>query len=152
RLERNYTEATRWVQARQDRLRLVSGIDKGSKQLGNALVYGAAGDTVQAKVFAEQARNTIEPLRKEQPDNAFVAAALAVAYAMLDEKESALNEAQNAMTLVPSSTDRLDGPAFEENLALVEMISGENGRAISTLTRLLQTSYGGWLYSPAPIT
>jgi len=152
RLERNHTEATRWVQARQDRLRLVSGIDKGSKQLGNALVYRVAGDSTQAKAFAEQARNTLEPLRKEQPDNAFVAAALAVAYAMLDEKESALNEAQRAITLSPSNKDRLSGPAFEENLALVEMITGENTRAIATLTRLLQTPYGGWLYSPTPIT
>jgi TolB-like protein/cytochrome c-type biogenesis protein CcmH/NrfG len=152
RLERNHTEATRWVQARQDRLRLVSGIDKGSKQLGNALVHRVAGDTTQAKAFAEQARNTLEPLRKEQPDNAFVAAALAVAYAMLDEKESALNEAQRAITLSPSNKDRLSGPAFEENLALVEMMIGENTRAIATLTRLLQTPYGGWLYSPTPIT
>jgi len=152
RLERNHTEATRWVQARQDRLRLVSGIDKGSKQLGNALVYRVAGDSTQAKAFAEQARNTLEPLRKEQPDNAFVAAALAVAYAMLDEKESALNEAQRAITLSPSNKDRLSGPAFEENLALVEMIIGENTRAMTTLTRLLQTPYGGWLYSPTPIT
>jgi TolB-like protein/cytochrome c-type biogenesis protein CcmH/NrfG len=152
RLERNHTEATRWVQARQDQLRLVSGIDKGSKQLGNALVQRVAGDTTQAKAFAEQARNTLEPLRKEQPDNAFVAAALAVAYAMLDEKESALNEAQRAIKLSPSNKDRLSGPAFEENLALVEMITGENTRAIATLTRLLQTPYGGWLYSPTPIT
>ncbi len=152
RLERNLTEATRWVQARQDRLRLVSGIDKGSKQLGNALVHRVAGDTTQAKAFAEQARNTLEPLRKEQPDNAFVAAALAVAYAMLDEKESALNEAQRAITLSPSNKDRLSGPAFEENLALVEMITGENTRAIATLSRLLQMPYGGWLYSPTPIT
>jgi TolB-like protein/predicted Zn-dependent protease len=152
RLERNHTEATRWVQGRQDRLRLFSGIDKGSKQLGNALVHRVAGDTAQAKAFAEQARNTIEPLRKEQPDNAFVAAALAVGYAMLDEKDSALNEAQRAITLVPSNKDRLSGPAFEENLALVEMIIGENSRAIATLTRLLQTPYGGWLYSPTPIT
>ena len=152
RLERNHTEATQWVQARQDRLRLVSGIDKGTKQLGNALVYRVAGDTTQAKAFAEQARNTIEPLRKEQPDNAFVAAALAVAYALLDEKELALNEAQRAITLSPSNKDRLSGPAFEENLALVETITGENTRAIATLTRLLQTPYGGWLYSPPPIT
>jgi TolB-like protein/Tfp pilus assembly protein PilF len=152
RLERNLTEAIRWVQARQDRLRLVSGIDKGSKQLGNALVHRVAGDTTQAKAFAEQARNTLEPLRKEQPDNAFVAAALAVAYAMLDEKESALNEAQRAITLSPSNKDRLSGPAFEENLALVEMITGENTRAIATLSRLLQMPYGGWLYSPTPIT
>ena len=152
RLERNHTEATRWVQARQDRLRLFSGIDKGTKQLGNALVHRVAGDSTQAKAFAEQARNTLEPLRKEQPDNAFVAAALGVAYAMLDEKESALNEAQRAITLSPSNKDRLSGPAFEENLALVETITGENTRAIATLTRLLQTPYGGWLYSPTPIT
>src|SRR5205814_1555031 len=87
-----------------------------------------------------------------QPDNAFVAAALAVVYAILDEKGSALNEAQRAITLVPSSKDRLSGPGFEENLALVEMIIGENSRAISALTRLLHTPYGGWIYSPAPIT
>jgi tetratricopeptide (TPR) repeat protein len=152
RLERNRTRASEWVQSRQDQLRLVSGIEKASKQLGIGLVHRVAGDTAQAKAFAEQARNTLEPLRKEQPDNAFVAAALAVAYAMLDEKESALNEARNAMTLLPSSKDRLAGPAFEENLALVEMIVGENNRAISTLTQLVQTPYGGWLYSPAPIT
>jgi TolB-like protein/Tfp pilus assembly protein PilF len=152
RLERNYPDAIRWVRARQDQLRLISGIDKGTKQLGNALVHRVAGDTAQAKAFAEQARNTIEPLKEEQPDNAFVAAALGVAYALLDEKEAAVNEAQRAITLSPSTKDRLSGPAFEENLALVETIIGENTRAIATLTRLLRTPYGGWLYSPPPIT
>jgi serine/threonine-protein kinase len=152
RLERNQTEAIRFIQPRLARLQSASGIDKGSKQNGMALMHRVAGDTAQAKAFAEQARNTLEPLSKDQPDNAFVAAALAVAYAILDEKGPALNEAQRAMTLVPSSKDRLSGPSFEENLALVEMIVGENGRAISTLTRLLQTPYGGWLYNPAPIT
>jgi len=152
RLERNQTEATRFVQARQARLDFASGMDKGIKQLGLALATRAAGDTAHAKDAAEQARKTLEPLRKDQPDNAFVAAVLAVDYATLDEKASALNEAQRAITLVPSSKDRLSGPAFEENLALVEMIIGENSRAISTLTRLLQTPYGGWLYSPTPIT
>ena len=120
--------------------------------MGLALAQRVAGDTASAKAAAEQARNTLESLKKEQPDNAFVAAALAVAYAILDEKDSALNEARRAITLVPSSKDRLSGPGFEENLALVEMIIGENSRAIATLTRLLQTPYGGWLYSPAPIT
>jgi serine/threonine-protein kinase len=116
------------------------------------LIQRVAGDTASAKAAAEQARNTFEPLSKDQPDNAFVPAALAVAYAILDEKESALNEAQRAITLVPSSKDRLSGPGFGENLALVEMIIGENSRAISTLTRLLQTPYGGWLYTPSPMT
>jgi TolB-like protein/Flp pilus assembly protein TadD len=151
RLERN-PEGIRLVEARKSRLDSASGIEKGSKQMGLALAQRVAGDTAQAKAAAEQARNTLEPLRKEQPDNAFVAAALAVAYAFLDEKDSALKEAERAITLVPSNKDRLSGPAFEENLALVEMIIGENSRAIATLTRLLETPYGGWLYSPAPIT
>jgi len=149
RLERNQTEATRFV---QPGLHFDSPMDKGIKQAGIALIQRVAGDTTSAKAVAEEARNTLEPIRKEQPDNAFVAAALAIAYAMLDEKELALNEAQHAMTLVPSSKDRLSGPGFEENLALVEMIIGENDRAISILTQLLQTPYGGWLYSPAPVT
>ena len=125
RFERN-PEAMRWVQTRQTRLQFTSGIEKGSKQVGLALAQHVAGDTAHAKADAEQARNTLESLKKDQPDNAFVAAALAVAYAMLDEKDSALNEAQRAITLLPSNKDRLSGPAFEENLALVEMIIGEN--------------------------
>jgi TolB-like protein/class 3 adenylate cyclase/Tfp pilus assembly protein PilF len=152
RLERNQTEAIRFVQARQAQLHFAFGIDKGMKQGGLALIQRVAGDTASARAAAEQARNTLEPLSKDQPDNAFVPAALAVDYAILDEKGSALNEAQRAITLVPSSKDRLSGPGFEENLALVEMIIGENSRAISTLARLLQTPYGGWLYNPAPIT
>jgi TolB-like protein/Tfp pilus assembly protein PilF len=152
RLERNPTEVIRFVQPRQARLRFASEIDKGNKQGGLALIQRLAGDTASAKASAEQARNTLEPLSKDQPDNAFVASALAVAYAILDEKSSALNEAQRAIALVPSSKDRLSGPGYEENLALVETIIGENSRAISTLARLLQTPYGGWLYNPAPVT
>src|SRR4026208_1332093 len=78
RLERNFTEATQLVQARHSRLQFAFGIEKGTKQVGIALVQRLAGDTAQAKTFAEQSRNTLEPLTKEQPDNAFVAAALAV--------------------------------------------------------------------------
>jgi TolB-like protein/Tfp pilus assembly protein PilF len=152
RLERNPTEATQFVQARQARLQFAFGIDKGIKQVGNALVYRLAGETASEKADAEQARNTLELLRNDQPDNALAAAALSVAYAILGEKASALNEAKRAITLLPSSKDRVSGPGLEENLALVETIIGENSRAISTLTRLLQTPYGGWLYSPAPIT
>jgi hypothetical protein len=38
------------------------------------------------------------------------------------------------------------GPCLEENLAVIQMMVGENSRAISTLTRLLQTPYLGWTY------
>jgi serine/threonine-protein kinase len=133
-------------------LQFASGIEKGSKQVGLALAQRVAGDTALAKTYAEQARNTLESLKNDQPDNSFVAAALAVDYALLDLKDAALNEAQRAVTLSPSNKDRLSGPGFEENLALVEVLVGENSRATATLTRLLQTPYGGWLYSPTPVT
>lgn len=151
RLKRN-PEGARWIEAGKGRLQFTSGIEKGSKQLGIALAEHIAGNAASAKGEAEEARKTLESLKKDQPDNAFVAAALAVGYAMLDQKDSALAEAQRAIALSPSNKDWLSGPGFEENLALVEMIIGDNSRAIATLTRLLQTPYGGWLYSPTPIT
>jgi tetratricopeptide (TPR) repeat protein len=151
RLERN-PEGSRLMQDRETQLQCASGIEKGSKQVGLALGQRVAGDIAHAKADAQQARTTLESLKKDQPDNAFVAAALAVAYAILDEKDSALYEAERAISLLPSDKDRLSGPALEENLALVETIIGQNTRAVATLTRLLQTPYGGWLYSPTPIT
>ena len=46
--------------------------------------------------------------------------------------------------LMPRAKDAMDGPGLEENLALIQTIFGENSRAISTLTQLLQTPY--WAY------
>src|SRR5437762_5870723 len=80
RLERNQTEAIRFVQSRQARLHFDSPMDKGIKQGGIALIERVAGDTASAKAAAEQARNTLEPLRKDQPGNTYVAAALSVVY------------------------------------------------------------------------
>jgi serine/threonine-protein kinase len=109
------------------------------------------GDTAGAKVTAAQARSTLESLCKNQPDNALLVAGLSLANAVLGEKELALKEAERAITLLPSSKDRVNGPACEEILALVETMVGENSRAISTLTRLLQTPYASWLYI-GPVT
>ena len=44
------------------------------------------------------------------------------------------------------------GPVYEENLALIQTIVGENSRAISILSQLLQTPYWGGFYTPVPIT
>ena len=43
--------------------------------------------------------------------------------------------------LVPRAKDPMGGPGSEENLALIQTIVGENSRAISILTQLLQTPY-----------
>ena len=151
RLERNLGGAIRLLQARQTQFHFTSEFDKGVNQVYLASTQRLVGDTAGAQVTAAEARNTLEPLCKNQPDNALFAAALSVANAVLGEKESALKEAERAIMLLPSVKDRVQGPSFEENLALIQMTIGENSRAISTLSRLLQTPYSRWYYL-TPIT
>ena len=64
---------------------------------------------------------------------------------MIGEKDLALKQAKRAMMLLPSAKDPMVGPAFEENLAVIQTIFGENSRPISTLTQLLQTPYDSCL-------
>jgi TolB-like protein/Tfp pilus assembly protein PilF len=151
RLERNLGEAIRFLQARQAQFHFTSEIDKGSNQLLLAGAQLLAGDTASAKATAEQVRNTLEPLYKNQLDNSVLAGELSQLYAVLGREDLALREAERAIVLLPSTKDRVAGPRLEENLALIETIFGDNSRAISTLTRLLQTPYGGALYG-APVT
>jgi tetratricopeptide (TPR) repeat protein len=152
RLERNLVETVRLLQTRLAQFHFASEIEKGYDQVWLAFTQHLAGDTAGAKVTAEQARNTLKPLCRNQPENASPAGMLSLANAVLGEKGSALKEAERAIVLLPSIKDRVNGPAFEELLTLIQTIFGDNSRAISTLTRLLQTPYNSiFLYVP-PVT
>ena len=94
----------------------------------------------------------MEPLCKKQRDNSNFAEWLALAYAILGEKELALKEAERATMLLPSAKDAVDGPGTEENLALVQTMFGENSSAIAILRRLLQRPFQSQLYGPMPLT
>ena len=152
RLERNYAEVIRLLQARQARPPSASETIKAITQVELALHQRVASDTAGAKVAAEQARNTLEQICKNQPDNPDFAVLLSLAYATLGEKNSALKEAERAIILLPSAKDRMYGPAFEENLALIQTMFGANSQAISTLALLLQTPYYGGFYIEMPVT
>jgi serine/threonine protein kinase/Tfp pilus assembly protein PilF len=155
RLERNYAEAVRLLQARLAQFHFASQYDKGCDQVALAFAQRVAGDTAGAKVTAEQARNTLERLYKVQPDNALIAAYLSQAYAAIWEKDLALKAAEHAIVLLPRANDAVQGPAMEENLALIQTIFGENSRAISTLSQLLQVPGDSLVYGPngpAPVT
>jgi TolB-like protein/Tfp pilus assembly protein PilF len=151
-LERNLGEAVRWLRALPAQFHFDDESDKGSYQTWLAFTQRLAGDTAGAKVTAEQGRNTLEQPYRDQPDNPGVVECLSHAYATMGEKDLALKAAERAVMLVPRAKDRMAGPAYEENLALIQTLVGENNRAISTLTQLLQTPYGGGYYNPAPIT
>jgi hypothetical protein len=51
-----------------------------------------------------------------------------------------------------SANDRHEGSRAEENLAVIQAMFGENNRAVSTLSQLLQTPYGSSLCNPMPLT
>ena len=140
-LERNLSEAVRLLQARVAQYHFGSELEKGAFTKDLAFTQRLAGDSAGAKITAEQARKTLEPICKNQPDNDFAATCLSQAYAVLGDKNSALNEAERAIALKPSAQYAVDGPAMEENLALIQTIIGENSGAISTLTRLLEVPY-----------
>jgi len=152
-LERNLGEAIQLLQARQAQFHFGSEFEKAANQMLLALAQRLAGDIAGAKAAAEQARNMLKPLCKNQPDNFVFAQELSLAYALLGDKDAALREAERAIMLLPSTKDRVYGPSSEELLALIQTIFGEHSRAISTLGRLLQTPYSGTiLYAPAPVT
>jgi TolB-like protein/Tfp pilus assembly protein PilF len=152
RLERNFGEAIRLLQARLAQFNFGSEIDKGINQVSLAIAQRLGGDVSEAKLTAEQARNTLEPLCKNEPNNALLAAVLSLANAALGKNDSALKEAERAIMLLPSAKDSVQGPGFQENLALIQTLVGDNSRAISILTRLLKTPYRGWVYGRTPVT
>jgi TolB-like protein len=152
RLQRNYGEAVRLLQAHLTQFSFGSEYDKGWIQVTLALMQRLAGNTAGAKITAEQARDTFEQLYRDNPENEIFSAWLSQAYAVMGEKDLALRMAEHAVTLMPRAKDATNGPALEENLAFIQAMFGENSRAISTLAQLLQTPYFSCISSVAPIT
>jgi len=149
--ERNYGELVRLQQARV--AQHVSDFD----QLNLAHYQRLAGDTAGAKVTAKKARNALEQSYKEERGDSYLAGltrSLSQVYALMGEKDAALKLAERAIMLYSRGGTEVVGytPAYEENLALIQTIVGENSRAISTLTHLLQTPYIGGFYGPTPVT
>jgi TolB-like protein len=160
RLERNYAEAIRLLQARlgqvpsafEDEVGTFAP-DAAAKILylfHLAFAQRFVGDMAGAKVTAEQVRNNAGADLQEKPDNPDNAIQLALTDAVLGERDSALREAECAIMLLRPE-DEAYGPAYEDVLAVIQTVLGENSRAISALTHLLQTPYISYFYD-TPIT
>ena len=147
--ERNYGELLRLQQARVNQ----NGSNSWD-QLSLAINQWLAGDTAGAKVTAERVRNAIEQSCRDEPRDSGCIRGLSQVYALVGEKDSALKLAERAIMVWSSGgTESVwNVPTFEENLALIQTIVGENSHAISTLMHLLQTPYNGGFYAPAPVT
>jgi serine/threonine protein kinase/Tfp pilus assembly protein PilF len=146
RIERNYAEAVRLLQGRLSQFRYSSPYAKARDQVALAFMQRFAGNFTEAKVTAELARNTLDLVSRDDPGDAAALSYLAQAYAAMGEKDSALRTAERAVIILPRTRDPADGPAMEENLALIQTMFGDKAGAISTLTLLLQTPYDSPMY------
>jgi hypothetical protein len=151
RLEQKYDELIQLLHARLTRIDL-DPVRKAMYLCNLAFTQLVAGAAAGAKVIDEQAREIFEPLYREKPDDLGLMVQLSSIYALSGEKDLALKLAERTVMLKPRAKDAASGPSYEENLAVIQMLVGENSRAVSTLTQLLQTPYFGACYGGTPIT
>jgi TolB-like protein/Tfp pilus assembly protein PilF len=96
-----------------------------------------AGDHNAAQESWRQARSELEPFLKQQPENFFLIADLALTNMGLGDKGTALALAERAIAANPIENDVLLGPTPIETLARVAAQMGEPDRAIAALQKLL---------------
>ncbi|MFZ0917285.1 MAG: hypothetical protein WAN04_10365, partial [Candidatus Udaeobacter sp.] len=110
-----------------------------------------AGDHAAARQSWQQTRSELEPLLKEQPENAELISVLALTNMGLGDKPAALALAEQAMAARPAEKDVVNGPFALEILARVAAQTGEIDRAIAALQKLLSIPYFG-AFTTSPLT
>ena len=103
------------------------------------------GDSEGAKNTCARGRDfLLTAIQKTGGTQGYVHAMLALMYAGLGEKESALKEGSVALAL--EGDDTVLTPAAQEILAQIEAQLGENDSALARLPQLLTARYHSWLY------
>jgi TolB-like protein/Tfp pilus assembly protein PilF len=148
RLERKYGEAIQWLQAQLAQSQ--PDEDKADMLLTLALTQHLTGATASAKVTAEQTRDILERLYRDNPEEPGRASQLSWDYALMGKRDLALNLAEHTVMLKPRAKDPVGGPGWEVELAGIQTLVGNNSEAISTLTKLLQTPFSGGSFIQGP--
>jgi TolB-like protein/thioredoxin-like negative regulator of GroEL len=141
--------------------RLKESLAKADPALGYAIgelrfylgwAQDVAGDRAAAQESWRQARNELEPLLEEQPENFALMGDLALTCMALGDKATAFKLIERAMTVIPIERDAVQGPIPIEIMARVSARSEEPDRAIIALKKLLSIPYDGALAANVPLT
>jgi TolB-like protein/class 3 adenylate cyclase len=111
-----------------------------------------AGHHAAAQQSWRQARSELELLLNDQPEDYRLIDDLALTNMGLGDKAAAFAFAERAAIMLPIEKDALFGPAPIEVLARVAAQTGEPGRAIAELQKLLSIPYGSALGANLPLT
>ena len=130
---------------------------KGGEDEGGSFAYGERNVPVScysillARLQEEQTgtnagfaetREQLKQKVQKSPGSADLLSQLAVADALLNNKETAISEAKRAVELLPISKDAMDGPGIVMNLAVVYAWTNELDLAFETLGPLITTPNG----------
>ena len=99
------------------------------------------GDAAKAHTEFEAARQSIEKIVANSPQDGVRRAQLGLLYAFLGRKEDALREGKRAIELKPITHDVIEGAVVEDFYALTCARLGETDEAISRIERLLTTPF-----------
>ena len=153
-IDHNYNEASRVLAASpRDVFQDVDFSFYFPRAWYEALIARAEGNKTKAIAAFTSARVALESRLKTKPNDPRSLALLAQIDANLGNKELAVNEAKEALTLMPVSKDAYDGPLILQGLAQVHTWTGDPDRALSELETLLgmpgYISYGYLKTDPA---
>jgi tetratricopeptide (TPR) repeat protein len=141
-LERKYREGLQESESLPDELLVGLPGALGGKYYLVGFARKALHDEPGARAAFLRAKSAIEEQLKRSPDAADAHIQLAKVLAYLNEKDSALSEAQRATELLPESKDAFGGPEITGGVAEVHAILGDNDRAIEILDGLLSRPSG----------
>jgi eukaryotic-like serine/threonine-protein kinase len=100
------------------------------------------GDREKAMLAFERARNKLETVVAERPDDPGVVSNLAWAYAGLGRKEDALRTSQRSVELIPSWRDAAEGPFYANMQAQTLAWVGDKDAALKQLTSVVKLPGG----------
>ncbi len=137
--QRDFDETLKASEAASDSevptLQAVNEITKGT-------VARAQGNTEKAELAFGKARTLLEEILKRHPDHPITLINLALANAGLGRKEDALRWSQQAVQLVPTWRDAVDGPMIAGVQAQVQAWVGEKEKAINQLAKIVKRPGG----------
>src|SRR5881392_1007222 len=136
-LERKYREGLQEAESLPDDMLASHSKGLGDKYYLVGFARKALHDEAGARAAFLKAKGAIEEQLKRSPDAADTHVQLAKVLAYLNEKDSALAEAQHATELLPESKDAFGGPEITAEVAEVHAILGDNTRVIEILDGLL---------------
>lgn len=140
-MKRNYAEAIRILEETP-----AATVQTEEGQLPRSLlladIYGAAGDSVQAREQYERARIALEAMVRQKPHNPFVYTNLGKALAGLGRADEAIRQGKRAMELVPESVDALDGPMYTAGMAHIYAALQQPEETLRLLSHLLEIPAG----------